>query len=328
MNSRLLDLYSIADVVPYKECSKKRVEKCLDLVFEQTNDMFFQSDNNYYSMNKEDIVDSLTKSFGYVALKCNENKCNKCLISKWCSHYRGISQREEAQRHDMTFADFFCGAGGLSLGFKQAGFKLSLANDIQSCCIDTYAFNTPDVPSKHIICGDINDVLSEITKLKRYKKTDVVIGGPPCQGFSMANRQRLIDDPRNRLYKSFIQAVDLLRPKFVVMENVRGILEYKNDIYKDYENIGYHVKAKVLNAYDFGVPQNRYRTIFLANRIGVENDEIFREIRSVCNDINKTNLYDAIIDLPTLRARTEKNNYTDDDISGRTINFVSPKNTT
>lgn len=103
--------------------------------------------------------------------------------------------------------DLFCGAGGLSLGFTQEGFVTTLANDIQDCCVDTYAHNHPETPRDHIILGNIKDVVNELDELLDGRSADIVIGGPPCQGFSMANRQRLVDDPRNHLYKSYVEAV-------------------------------------------------------------------------------------------------------------------------
>ena len=105
-------------------------------------------------------------------------------------------------------------------GFAQADFQIALANDNDEVCLETYKYNHPEVDEEKIISGDINKNLKKIQNLVD-KEIDVVIGGPPCQGFSSANQQRLIDDPRNNLYKSFIKVVESVTPKFVVMENVK-----------------------------------------------------------------------------------------------------------
>ena len=163
--------------------------------------------------------------------------------------------------------DLFCGAGGLSLGFSQEGFITSFANDIQDCCVDKYAHNQPETPRDHI-----------------------VIGGPPCQGFSMANRQRLIDDPRNYLYKSYLEVVEKVHPGFFVMENVKGMLSVAEQVKEDFRNIGYSVECHVLNAKDFGVPQNRERLIYIGNCTGVDNEQIFKEIFALSESIPEYNL--------------------------------------
>ena len=131
--------------------------------------------------------------------------------------------------------DLFCGAGGLSLGFVQNGFITSLANDIEPCCVDTYAHNHPDTPRRNIVLGDINEVINNIDNLMRFKDVDVIVGGPPCQGFSMANRQRLIDDPRNKLYKSYVKVVSIVKPKFFVMENVKGMKSVASQVIEDFQ---------------------------------------------------------------------------------------------
>lgn len=260
---------------------------------------------------------------GYIANRCSQSFCNECPVNLMCRYYRNKRREEEKIADKPVFADFFCGAGGLSLGFTQAGFKISLANDIQRCCTDTYALNHPEAVSAHIICGNIDDILGHLNDFRTYDRTDVVIGGPPCQGFSMANRQRLIDDPRNSLYKSFIKAVNMLKPSFVVMENVRGILKYKEQIYEDYRNIGYHVTAHLLNAKDFGVPQNRERTIFIANKVGIDNEDVFSFIRSICDRQPARNLTEALYGLPELKAKTVKNaTYLESDVWGYTVRYV------
>lgn len=203
--------------------------------------------------------------------------------------------------------DLFCGAGGLSLGFSQEGFITSLANDIQDCCVDTYAHNHPETPRDHIVLGDIKDVVENLEKLLDGRSVDIVVGGPPCQGFSMANRQRLIDDPRNYLYKSYVEVVKKVRPKFFVMENVKGMLSVAEQVKEDFRNIGYSVECHVLNAKNYGVPQNRERLIYIGNCIGIDNEEIFSEIFSLSESIPEHNLGDALFALRELKASRIKN---------------------
>lgn len=250
---------------------------------------------------------------------CSSNDCSKCSIANYCNHY--INFRVNNYDVDAPkMIDLFCGAGGLSLGFTQNGFIISLANDIEPCCVDTYAHNHPDTPRENIVLGDINDVISNIDSLMRFKDVDVVVGGPPCQGFSMANRQRLIDDPRNKLYKSYVKVLKIVNPKFFVMENVKGMLSVSSQILEDFREIGYSVSCRILNAKDFGVPQNRERLIFIGNRLGDDNDAIFEEIVAQSSSIRNHVLEDALYGLRPLEASRRINSTEiDTEESGRKI---------
>ena len=191
---------------------------------------------------------------------------------------RKVKQEYERNRNAFTLVDLFCGAGGLSLGFKQIGFKTLLANDFDNMCIETYKYNHPEIHSSSIICGDIRELSHNIEQYVT-ENVDVVIGGPPCQGFSSANKHhRVIDDPRNELYKYFLISVAKLSPKIVIMENVKGMLKVANQVVEDYENIvvnvngiscSYHVAYKLLNSADFSVAQSRERLIYIAIRSDV-----------------------------------------------------------
>ena len=252
---------------------------------------------------------------------CGSGYCSRCPVSKYCNSY--INNRIE--NYDVNapkMIDLFCGAGGLSLGFTQNGIITSLANDIEPCCVDTYAHNHPDTPRENIVLGDINDVIANIDSLMRFKDVDVVIGGPPCQGFSMANRQRLSDDPRNKLYKSYVKVLTIVKPKFFVMENVKGMLSAASQVLEDFQRIGYSVSCKVLNAKDFGVPQNRERLIFIGNRVGVDNEAIFDEIIAQSKSIPSHVLADALIGLrPLLASRKRNSTEVDTEESGRKIDI-------
>ncbi len=161
-----------------------------------------------------------------------------------------------------TCIDLFSGAGGLSLGFCQAGGIPLAAVDHDQDAIATYKKTFPFC--KEVYCGDIafwtpsNDVYN----------VDVVIGGPPCQGFSLARGLRFVDDPRNHLYKDFVRLVAEFRPLCIVMENVEGIINIGGgvilqQIYEDFDQVGYNLDYRVVNMADYGIPQSRKRAIFI-----------------------------------------------------------------
>lgn len=217
-----------------------------------------------------------------------------------------MGKKEETYK----FIDLFAGAGGLSLGLEQAGFEVVFANEINSTCAETYLYNR-NLSSDQMFVGDINDLIKNIDKYKKYfKDVSLVCGGPPCQGFSMANRQRLIDDPRNNLYKSYLEFLSNIMPEFFIMENVKGMANKIDEILEDFHNkLGnqYNIEYQILNAKDFGIPQNRERLIVIGNRIGIESKDIFDEIES-CKVEDKVTLGNAILDLPKLKPNKLKNN--------------------
>lgn len=162
----------------------------------------------------------------------------------------------------MEIVSLFSGAGGMDLGFIQAGHHVVWANDSDKDAVETYKRNIGD----HIVHGRIEDV--DITSVP---EGDAVIGGFPCQGFSRANRKRSREDERNGLYLEFLEILRARTPKYFMAENVAGILSLDEGrvmemIVADFEECGYAVEYKVFNAADFGVPQNRRRVIILGNR--------------------------------------------------------------
>lgn len=170
----------------------------------------------------------------------------------------------------------FSGAGGMDLGFKQAGFDILWANDFNLDATITYKNNIGD----HVVHGDITEINSNSIP----DNPDCIIGGFPCQGFSIANTKRSMEDKRNFLYKEILRIIKDKKPKVFVAENVKGILSMqkgkviemiKNDfeglVDENGKNLGYKVNIKLLNAAEYGVPQARERVIIMGNRIGVEN---------------------------------------------------------
>ncbi|WP_455670532.1 DNA cytosine methyltransferase [Phocaeicola faecalis] len=195
--------------------------------------------------------------------------------------------------NENSFIDLFSGCGGLSLGFEMAGYKSLLAIDCWRDALDTYAYNRPEART---LCGDIAALDPEKIK-SQYNifNVDVIIGGPPCQGFSLAGK-RIIDDKRNTLYKSFVSFVECFKPKAFVMENVPNILSMGNGIVResilsDFRALGYNVTYKVMLASDYGVPQNRRRAVF----VGLLDGNFSFPDKSVINPVTSK---EALSDLP------------------------------
>lgn len=181
-------------------------------------------------------------------------------------------QEAPTRKEGYTYIDLFCGAGGMSLGFDQAGFKNVFSVEFNPEICLTYKRNFPN----HLLLNkDIKELTEEeILNLTKNNAVDVVIGGPPCQGFSLAGNigRKFQDDPRNHLFKEFVRVVDIVKPKCFVMENVARMYTHKNgqtrrEILECFRKIGYHVHCHVLNAADYGVPQIRSRIIFIGNRL-------------------------------------------------------------
>lgn len=168
----------------------------------------------------------------------------------------------------MRIVSLFSGAGGLDLGFRQAGHRIVWANDLYEDAVATYRRNI----GNHVVCADITKVKSE-----DIPDCDMVIGGFPCQGFSVANTKRNTRDSRNVLYRELLRVIRDKRPVFFLAENVKGILHFDGGrafrrILADFESVGYRVAYRLFNAADFGVPQRRERVIIVGTRQDVDYD--------------------------------------------------------
>ena len=168
----------------------------------------------------------------------------------------------------------FAGAGGCSLGFKRAGYNILYALDINENAVETYRYNFPDTQCEmgDIMSCDFEKLLKNL-KLKAGE-LDILIGGPPCQGFSTAG-MRFWDDPRNGLLKHYVNALAILRPKWFIMENVEGLLTAKGGIYvyeaaRAFIKLGYSIRIDKIYAQEYGIPQRRKRTFVFGNRLGME----------------------------------------------------------
>jgi len=168
----------------------------------------------------------------------------------------------------------FCGAGGCSLGFEKAGYSIAYASDNNSQAISTYKDNFSTTKAN---CEDIQDIDFKIL-LKHLNlevgALDILIGGPPCQGFTTAGH-RFWDDPRNHLLKKYVHALEVLRPKWFFMENVEGLLtsnqgKYVHEATSAFVNLGYKIRLEKIYSHEYGVPQRRKRVIIIGNRLGID----------------------------------------------------------
>lgn len=174
----------------------------------------------------------------------------------------------------INFIDLFSGAGGIAVGVRSAGFKKIASVEIDEDASNTIRKNFPESAHFEMPIENLSEEM--IDEVLRGKKINVVFGGPPCQGFSVAGLRRP-HDPRNILFREYIRVVKHLQPEFVVLENVPGILTMENgkvyqEIIKQFHEIGYpDMTVRILEAATFGVPQLRTRAIFIANRLGLKN---------------------------------------------------------
>ena len=222
-----------------------------------------------------------------------------------------VKSLNKRKNKKLEVLDLFCGAGGLSYGFKLAGFSIVGGVEWDKAAMETHSTN---FKSKFEFCGDIKEISDE-TIIKNLKGVDVIIGGPPCQGFSSANRhEKEKDDPRNKLFFEYLRFIRILHPKVFVIENVKEILTKdngfaKNRIIEITEELGYSVNVEVLNASEYGVPQVRRRAIFvgIASDLGCKFD--FNNLTKVSKPVT---VYEAIVDIC----------YPDQNIKNKFLNYA------
>lgn len=212
-------------------------------------------------------------------------------------------------KKNIKFVDLFAGCGGLSLGLEQSGFDPIFASDINESLFITYIKNRK-LPESSIFLGDVNILVRDIDNYKKnLTGVDLVCGGPPCQGFSSANRQRIVDDPRNNLYKAYLDFLSILKPKIFLMENVKGMMNKIDEIldnFSTYLGNDYDIAFSILNAKHYGVPQNRERFFLIGNRLGISSERIFERIKA--KKYREFVLNDALKGLPILKEKKQKNN--------------------
>ena len=202
-----------------------------------------------------------------------------------------------------TAIDLFCGAGGLSEGLRQAGFEILAGNDINQYAAETFSRTHPD---SRFLKGSIYDIsATDFLNATGLNKGELycLAGGPPCQGYSVYNHQRGMHDDRSHLFKEYLRIIEGLMPRWIIMENVTGIMsagegEAFQAVLAGIRGLGYNVQAKTLRAEDYGVPQERRRVVFIGNCIGAP---IVWPRKSHGHGLKPFNtVRDAIFDLPRL----------------------------
>ena len=219
----------------------------------------------------------------------------------------------------VNYIDLFSGVGGISLGFEKEGFKNIFSIDFDEQACKTYKKN---FSNHNLIEKDIKDLTKkEILNIIKGKEIDVVVGGVPCQSFSMAGNRirkntRNREDERHFLFKEFLRVVQIINPKIAIMENVKGILSshngrIKKEIIEGFEKRGYNVDYQVLNSADYGVPQIRERAVFIANKVKKTN--LFPE---------KTHPQEKYIPVGSVLKNIPKLNHNPRELSGITLKRV------
>ena len=254
------------------------------------------------------IEDQLEFAFSRIRIvdkSLDKGKVKKQLLDYY--HKKYCDLQDEALQYD--FIDLFCGAGGLSVGMEHEGFKPIIAVDKDEAALKTYRFNRPWMDEDMLIHEDIRNLINE----KVFPHVPVIVGGPPCQGFSVVNQHQKENDERNELYKFYVHAVSQSKPDIFLMENVEGILKIYEKIKSDFAKIGYFAcEPLLLSPKEFGLPQSRRRAFIL----GVEDK--YRDMQQELYDVFKDSivsemigvhytLWDAISDLPAVEAKTLKN---------------------
>ena len=302
------------------EFTQDRIERLSKLVNElmldlEKNKKYIgskQTDYEYKHKYSKNIIDKIDDELSIVfGLTKNE----LAYIESFTEKYRMNRMEKDT---NMRVIDLFAGVGGMSEGFRKAGYKVILANEIDKSISESYVKNHPETEM-------INDDIKNILPIIKEKKldVDVIIGGPPCQGFSMAGAriranksEQFLNDPRNFLFRHYFSIVQETEPQFFVMENVPGMLSMSNgEIIKEIENIfsndnnfkngRYYLYKKILNAHDYGVPQERHRLVIIGSKKDIDFEKILEVTRLEMietGEISQRTIEDAISDLNWLES--------------------------
>lgn len=310
------------------------LEKPSEEIISEMVDMGMIESEEDLKLLKKTIGQNYIRFISSVGFYLNNKELYGDQLDKLSNKKRKTCQSDKSLPKKPTMVDFFAGAGGLSCGFTQAGYRVCFANDFEDVCVRTYRYNHPELPSSCVLKEDIRKIVSNIEDYVT-EDIDIVVGGPPCQSFSSANQRRIIDDPRNELYKYYIEAIKKICPKFVLMENVKGMLSVADQVVEDYKAIKvikggktytYDVAYRLLNSVNFGVAQSRERLIYLAVRDDISYSKhvtpevLFREIEKACKKNSHYILQDALenikpLDAPRIKGMTE----VDDEKTGMKI---------
>lgn len=266
---------------------------------------------------KEGLSESLFSKLNnlYYTIRQNDG-ANHPLLKKYLPELKAVPTSE------LLFADFFSGAGGLSQGLINAGFQPVFVNDTDTDALETYYFNHT-LPLSHFYNGDIRNLVDNFQDYKQlFKNVKLIAGGPPCQGFSTANRRnfeviertqekRFIEDERNILYKYFVKLLGLIKPDFFIMENVKGMMRVEKEIEEDIQKESsreYSFIPLELDAQNFDIPQSRRRYILIGGKNFMFIKQVENTILAKQNGKSHYKLADALYGLPVINTNPIKLN--------------------
>lgn len=260
---------------------------------------------------------------GRAVCRAPKPMCDRCDLRPFCGYYREHEAARVAASDSPTVVDLFCGAGGSSEGFVRAGFKVLAAVDLDETAIKTYRLNHPGVPDDRVICGDVRALPKGTLARLAGRNLDVLVGSPPCQGFSTAGFRskktrtgyRVEEDERNHLWEWMVAAALELKPKLFLMENVPGMQSARREETSFLEAVahrlregGYRTEVWQLNAAAFGVPQDRVRCFLAASRLPLmpaRPAQEYQDVRRPDIDLDAlpaVGLAEAVFDLPPREA--------------------------
>lgn len=277
-----MKFYTIQQISEMSGKSQKTIRRHIaaqKLKSEKEQNRYIISEDNYKEWINGTVFEEEDKG---VFTKKIENEINDSYNINWADiskEWKIDGWKNKEERNGYKFVDLFSGAGGLSCGLVMAGFTPVASVEIMPEAVQTYEHNFVNKKgfNERVETRDIRseEVKNELYKTIGDQHIDLIVGGFPCQGFSMAGN-RVIADPRNSLYLEMLEIVKNVKPDYVVMENVEGLRsmldgKVETQIINDYKEIGYEINVTTLNAADYGVAQQRKRVIFIGNRIGNTN---------------------------------------------------------
>ena len=277
-----MQFYTIQQISEMSGKSQKTVRRHIaakKLKSEKVQNKYRISEDDYKEWINGTVFEEEDKG---VFTKKIDNEVNNSYNINWADiskEWKVDGWKNKSDRNGYKFIDLFSGAGGLSCGLVMAGFTPVASVEIMPEAVETYKYNFVNKKgfNEKVETRDIRTqaVKEELYKTIGNQHIDLIVGGFPCQGFSMAGN-RVISDPRNSLYLEMLEIVKNVKPDYVVMENVEGLRtmldgKVETQIINDYKEIGYEINVTTLNAADYGVAQQRKRVIFIGNRIGNKN---------------------------------------------------------
>lgn len=331
----MLEFYYKYDIKSFKKKSEQLAEELTLLLAKEKIKIETTKRKNipieYFEYLKSELYEKLNNLY-YTIRKNGGSK--HPLLKKY------LPELKKEPKSKLLFADFFSGAGGLSQGIINAGFQPAFVNDIYTEALETYYFNHT-LPLSRFYNGDITELVNNFSKYKSlFKNVKIIAGGPPCQGFSTANRRnfkieestkekRFIEDERNVLYKQFVKLLGLIKPDFFIMENVRGMMRVEKQIEEDIQKVSkdeYSFIPLELDAQNFDIPQSRKRYVLIGGKDFMFIEQIKRNIYIKKKTKSRYTLADALYGLPEIATNPIKlNTEYESELHGFTIRKIRTK---